>query len=115
MDQFFNRRYSTGSYNCAHFTIEVWKHLTGQDLNEALHGFLCAPSKRQVDLSNARRIRLLKKPEPLCLVLMQRPGFAHVGIWRKNRVLHLVETGVQFMPIEVASLGYSKIRFFLCV
>ena len=114
IDQFFTRRYSASTYNCAHFAIEVWKTLTGQDLEDRLHGLLCAPSKRKADMG-LRGVVLLTRPRSPCLVLMQRRGLAHVAVWFKGRVLHLLEGGgVQYMPLEIASLGYTRIRFFLC-
>lgn len=113
IDQFLGRR-QTKDYNCAHFVTEVWLHLTGQDLDNIMQGVLKRPSDRRVNLSEMRTVTFFDKPKPLCLVMMQRPGFAHVGVWYRQRVLHLLDTGVQSMPLEVASVGFRKVRFFLC-
>ena len=115
IDRFFSRRYSPDKYNCAHFVIEVWQALVGQDLEERLHGVLCAPTRRRLDLDSLRGIELLSVPRSHCLVIMQRRGFAHVGIWFNGRVFHLLEVGgVQYMPLEIATLGFNRVRFFLC-
>ncbi len=116
IDKYFNRTYSARDYNCAHFAVEVWRDLTGEDLGETLAGFLCAPSSRVADFASLRRVRFLARPLPLCLAYMQRPpGRPHVGIWYKGAVLHLLEnSSVQYMPLEVAAVGFKRTRFFLC-
>lgn len=116
IDPLFSRRYSAARYNCAHFVIEAWRTITGQDVEDKLRGVLCAPTQRRLDLDRLRGVEFLAAPKSPCFVLMQRPrGLAHVGIWYKERVLHLLESGgVQYMPLEIASLGFNRVRFFLC-
>lgn len=98
IDQFLSRR-RTKQYNCVAFANEVWQAMTGT----------------AVDLNDVRRTAVfLSKPVSPCFVLMQRRGLAHVGIWWRGKVLHLLESGVHYMPLEIASVGYPKVRFFLC-
>lgn len=114
IDKFFARRYNSKTYNCAHFVAEVWQELTGQDLQELLHGFLCGPTTRQVSLSDLRAVRLLERPAHRCLVAATAPAHheAHVGVWLSGKVLHLTNHSVQYQPLDVFSLGFTRIRFF---
>lgn len=117
VDLYFGRRYAPGLYNCLHFSVDVWKDLMGQDIQERLEGLL---SGRIVGRDVARRtveaFRVVEPSPPFtCLVLMQRPRSApHVGVWIRGRVLHIQNrVGVQHMPLEIASLGFRKVRFIL--
>ncbi len=113
IDQFFNRQYSAGDYNCAHFVSEVWRHVTGEDISQQLSGFLLPPRDRAAKVKIRRRFRRLEKPKSPCIVLMQRPGAsAHVGVFILGRVFHIRREGVEFQPLEVVTLGFKTHRFY---
>lgn len=116
VDKYFNRTYSARDYNCAHLVCEVWKDLTGHDIADTLQGFLTAPVTRRAQLSRLRTLRIVAEPCTPCIVFMQRRKCApHVGIWVRGRVLHILEnTGVQFQHLEVATLGFTRVRFIVC-
>lgn len=116
IDKYFNRRYHVANYNCAHLVCEVWAELRGPEMAELLGGFLCRPTNRVARLSDLKRFKVLEKPEPLCVVFMQAPkAMTHVGVWIRGKVLHILsDKGVQYQPLEVASIGFSKIRFITC-
>jgi hypothetical protein len=90
--------------------------LQGDEMKQLMSGFLCAPTERKARPSNLRPHRFLRKPEELCVVLMQAPRVAtHVGIWIRGRVLHIIANkGVQYQPLDVVRVGFSKVRFFTC-
>ena len=57
----------------------------------------------------------LDAPSPPCVVLMTRPRFQpHVGLFWADKVLHITEQGVAFQPLDVVSVGFTKIRFYQC-
>lgn len=116
IDKYFGRRYNRSKYNCAHFVCEVWADLKGNQLADALREMLCPPSARRVVLSDLRAVRFLKSPEDPCVVYMtSRLNAPHVGIWIRGKVLHIVDNqGVQYQPLDVASLGFKRVRFLAC-
>lgn len=116
LDKYFGRRYDSRRYNCAHFVCEVWSDLKGDQFAIALHGLLCPVSDRRAIAGELRRIQFLKRAESPCVAYMQsRLKPPHVGVWISGRVLHLTETaGVQYQPIDVASLGFDRVRFLTC-
>lgn len=115
LDRYLSRRFHPRQYNCAHLVCDVWRDLKGEDLASVLDGFLCAPGARKTVLSQLRRIRFMDAPQSPCVVLMQSPKrAAHVGVWINRRVLHLLESGVQYTALDVASLGFKQVRFFTC-
>lgn len=80
----------------------------------ALRGFLCAETERKAIRKDLSAINFLPKPVSPCVVLMQRAKAApHVGIYLENKVLHILEASVQYQPLDVATLGFNKIRFFV--
>lgn len=117
VDRYFGRRYSPGLYNCFHFSVDVWKDLTGEDLRVRLDGLLSGSvAGRSITRQTVQAFRFLDPEPPFnCLVLMQRARSApHIGVWIRGRVLHIQnKAGVHHMPLEIASLGFRKVRFFL--
>ena len=115
LDSFFEKRYNRQTYNCAHFVCDVWKSLTGQDIGTELEGFLRPPKERRTDPALRHKFRKLKQPESPCLVLMQRPrSVPHAGVFVRGKVIHLHESGVEFLPLEVATRGFNKLGFYKC-
>lgn len=113
MDGFFHKRYDAKQYNCAHFVADVWQKFTGDDISEALAGFLLPVKSRFVRASIRRQFVKLDAPKSPCIVLMQRPKTApHVGLWVNGKVFHLKETGPEFQPLDVATFGFKSHRFY---
>lgn len=109
------RRYDAKEYNCAHFVCDVWKDLKGESIAEVMRGFLCGRTSRAAILSDLKKVSLLEKPTDLCLVFFQGiRGKNHVGVWFKKKVLHIEPGGVKYQPLEVVSIGFKKVRFFVC-
>lgn len=115
IDPLFHRTYSRRLYNCAHFVAEAWEHETGQDIRERLIGFLFPPSDRFVPFALRRAFVSLDRPQSPCIVLMRQPRREpHVGIWIRGKVFHITESGPQFQPLDVATLGFLIVRFYAC-
>lgn len=113
IDEFFHKCYNRQSYNCAHFVCDVWMRVTGVSIDRTLEGFLHPPSARRADPALRRAFVRLGQPVSPCIVLMQRAKSApHVGVYLNGRVLHIHEHGVEFQPVDVASRGFDRVRFY---
>lgn len=115
LDSFLYKRYNRETYNCAHFACDVWKALTGQNIETELAGFLRPPKDRRVDPALRRHFRKLAQPESPCLVLMQRrKSVPHAGVYVRGKIIHIHELGVEYLPVEVATRGFDKLGFYAC-
>lgn len=114
IDHFFGRQYSE-EYNCASFACDVWEHLTGVDITIAMDGFLKPITDRSATMDIRKGFVRLKCPQSPCLVAMHRPRTPpHVGVYFEGRVLHIQENGVAYQSIDIASFGFTKVRFYKC-
>jgi hypothetical protein len=109
IDGFFDRRYRLRGYNCLHHTAEVWRHLTGDDIEARLAGVIEGVTRAHV----AGFRRLAKAADP-CLVLMRHAGTRtmHVGVMTAGRVIHIQERGVEYQPLDVAAFGFTDVRYY---
>jgi hypothetical protein len=115
VDKYFNREYDVKKYNCAHLVCEAWKDLTGFDLVGVLGGFLSGAKDRKTILSDLRKMQPLDKVTDPCIVLMQQGRNApHIGLYVRGRVLHIRKEGVEFQPLDVATMGFPRVRFYTC-
>lgn len=113
IDQFFNRRYNKTSYNCAHFAVEVWAHITGVDIAHIMRGFLLPGPSRfaRMDLRNS--FEKLASPVEPCIVLLQRKGNTpHVGVYIDGRVFHITERGAELQPLDFVAMPFNKVGFY---
>jgi len=116
IDPLFSKRYDRQAYNCAHFLVDAWRHVTGEDLGDRLAGFLRPPAARAVDWGQRHGFAPLDRPCSPCIVAMHRPRTVpHVGMFYRSRVLHLHERGVEYQPLDVASRGFTKLRYYACL
>ena len=115
LDQFYNRTYNSKTYNCAHFVVEVWVHITGDNIAHILKGFLLPPENRYVDSKLFKHFKKLNEPKSPCIVLMQRPKTPpHVGVYFKGRVFQITEQCVDYQPVDVATQGFNKVGYYSC-
>ena len=113
VDLFMDRRYRSRTYDCLHFTRDVWLEAAGDDIGERLASLLGRGRDRKVSKEHRRAFRKLSAPEDPCLVLMRRPRASpHIGVYIRGRVLHIWERGVEFMPVDVAARGFSSTEFY---
>lgn len=116
LDQFFFKRYNKDRYNCGHFVAEVWKVVTGQSIDTAMGSFLRPASERDAPASIRAHFSRILAPDAPCIVLMTRPhSEPHVGIYLDGKVLHIHEYGTEFQPLDVASRGFRKVKFYKCL
>ena len=115
IDALFDKKYSK-HYTCANFVKDALLHLTGFDFSDQLKGFLLPVGNIEILAACKNNFELIKCPQNNALVVMRRANNPpHVGVWYNNKVLHLSEfSGVQYQPLEIAALGFTKTRFYLC-
>lgn len=114
IDEFFFRRFNPQTYNCTHFTAEVWAQLTGDDLAHKLGRLLTdALDVRQLTRGIVRNFSRLDAPVDPCLIVMQRARSApHIGVYVRGKVLHIHDRGVEYQPVDVASRCFQTVTFF---
>lgn len=99
VDKYFSRKYKPGVYDCFDFAREVWRDLTGINLQSMMHARGCIE---------------IPKPVNPCLVFMERAKFVpHVGIFIRGRVLHIHDYGVEYQPMNVATRAFETVRFYI--
>jgi len=111
IDKFFGLRYDEKSYNCYHFTCDVWKHLTDEDLSQIIDDQM--QTSGRLYRRYVRQFRELDVPVSPCLVIMQNPNeVVHMGVYYKGRILHFSKgLGTEYMPPEVACRHHLKVRY----
>lgn len=113
VDPFLDRRYKSRSYDCLHFTREVWLAATGEDIGDRLETLLGRGRDRKVLRGHRRAFQRLSRPEDPSLALMRRPRSSpHIGVYIRGRILHISERGVEFMPPEVAARGFASVGYY---
>lgn len=116
IELFFFKEYDNSTYNCCHFVQDVWEHLTGIDISLNMTGFTKDKKNRNVTLSHMKIYKECKFPKNPSIVYMQHRSLPpHVGIYINGKILHITEkNNVQYTPLSVAAMGFSKIRYFVC-
>jgi hypothetical protein len=116
VDPYLDRIYDDRQYNCLHFTCEVWKATTGLDLTVALGELLAGPiHQRRVKRRHTVKFERVPAPIEPCLVLLLNPRTRpHAGVYIRGRMLHLTRRGVEYQPLQIASLFFRKQRFYQC-
>lgn len=112
IDPLFGRKYDINTYNCVHFLCDAWLLVTGENLSERMHDFLCAVSAMHPTKQGMRQFKRLPKPISPCIVLMRNSTHSHVGLFYEGRVLHLDGGGVQWLPLNIVTFGFARVRFY---
>lgn len=103
IDHLLDRTWSK-NYTCNEFACEAWKDITGENLTERLDRFL----------NGNGGFKELNEPISPCIVFFTNENSTptHVGVFYCGKVLHLTGRGVQFMPLEIAEIGFWEARFY---
>ena len=110
---FYLGKFKRPGYNCLDFATEVWLDATGEDLHERLQGLYVPRQDRHIHSSHLRAFERFASPVEPCLVLMHRRRVEpHLGVYLRQKVLHLGPYGVEFLPLDVASRGFPILEFF---
>lgn len=117
IDLLLGKKYDPEKYHCVHFAIDAAKYLLDVDysnnfigLTTSLHETL--RTSRHTAIMNRSR-KEDEKPKQGDIVLMTNVNqSSHVGLFYCDRVLHLTELGVHFLPINSIGQIYKRIRFY---
>ena len=113
--EIMGRRFDAHTYHCAHFAVDVWWEITGQDLRRTLSAVLASPEERTVLPVTREGFEELDGPQEPCLVLMRRPdGRPHLGVYVGRRVLHMRDTGPFGATLGQIRDEYRDVRYFRC-
>lgn len=105
LDDYLAKEHRGVDYNCLHFAREAWRDLTGEDL---------PATELRITKKVVKSFKRLDNPVDPCVVLMRRKfATPHIGIYYRGKVLHLRESGAEFFPLPVATLGFTTVRFYL--
>ena len=115
IDHFFKKTYHKTEYNCAHFTCEVWAHLTRVDISLEMQGFLTPPDERFVHRQIRDTFQIIKNPISPCIVQGESFNEKHVGVFFDNRILHLSEDCVRFESLLSFKLNFKKVKYLKCL
>lgn len=115
-DHLLDKQYDEEHYNCVHFVHEAAMDLYGIDRAEALELFMQPKGKITFLSSRLKLLNPLPMPKEGCIVAFhprQRNKPPHVGLFRLGRILHLQESGVSWMPIQVVqAFGFNRVSFY---
>ncbi len=117
IDCFLDRKFNKDTYQCAHFAADVFEHLTGRDVRGLFHGLFEPMETKKIPFDGFfKKLRRLDNPISPCIVLMMQKGVEpHIGIFYKNRILHLRESGAHNDPVNIATMGFNNVRYYKCL
>jgi len=115
IDEFLGKVYDRNNYNCAHFTADVYKHLTGRDIEGNLKGLLFPLKDNHPTIDLRKGWTRLSTPENPCIVLFNGKNIEpHVGVYHNGKVIHLTTSGAQYVDLELAMLTFKTVRYYKC-
>lgn len=98
-------------YDCLDLACEAWQELTGEDIRARL-GELLGRAGRKIGATRSSFTRLREVEDPCLVVFHSDRGDPHVGVYLRGRVLHLLGRSPEYMELDVAARGFTKIRYF---
>lgn len=117
IDALLDRKYDPEKYHCVHFLIEAAEYLLDVDYTENFIG-LTSPlhetlrTSRHTVIKNRLRDKDEKPKQGDIVLMTNAKQSSHVGLFYCDRVLHLTELGVHFLPIQSIHSFYKRIRFY---
>lgn len=114
-DDLLLKRFDIKTYNCWDLTREVWLRLTGQDLGSPeLIYFTKEECSDVVDAWQDTRFREVERTSPSICLFMHPRIMPHVGVYLgRGLVIHIKKAGAQVQPVEVVSLGYPTVKYYV--
>lgn len=117
VDALFGKKYDPEKYHCVHFVIDAAKYLFDVDYTEnfvgltsSLHETLKA-SRHTAIKNRLREDDETPKQGDIVLMTNARQS-SHVGFFYCDKVLHLTELGVHFLPKQTIHSIYKRIRIY---
>lgn len=105
IDKFLDQKYNATTYNCGHYVAEVYKELTGVDIDYICKSYYNDTVPEFLNLVRGRE--KLELPKSPCIAVMKMPNaINHAGIYIEGRILHLTDAGPKFDLMEIVKLHY---------
>lgn len=101
------------NYNCAHFLVDAWQELTGQDLSSVLFELCTSHQKRLIVPDKLKHFKKLDQPITPCIALLRGTQQTHTGIYQHGNILHLSRAGMVNQPVAVAMQGFDSISYYI--
>jgi hypothetical protein len=99
-----------------HFLVDVWRELFNIDVSFLLPTITLASAhlNEVINMEKLKVFARLKMPKTpsVCLLRSVTPYDTHVATYIDERLLHITETGVQFMPEELIRIGFPKAAYY---
>ncbi|ENV03499.1 hypothetical protein [Acinetobacter sp. NIPH 817] len=115
-DHLLDKQYDEEHYNCVHFAHEAALDLYGVDRSEALDLFMKPKGHIEFKVSRLKLLNPLPMPKEGCIVAFhprQRNKPPHVGLFRGQKVLHLMESGVTYLAEDVIkAMGFCRVSYY---
>ena len=100
--ELYTRPYDAHEYHCAHWAVDLWKELTGEDISGHFIASLVPLDAAKVDRASLRRFKRVKAPSTPCIAIMRFPGMdTHMGIFVDNSIAQLTADGVTVLPVNI--------------
>ena len=114
IDPLLTKVYNEKSYHCVHFAIEAAQYLFDADYSDVFIGLTGSLSDAlRTSRNTAITTIQVKQPKDGTIVLMTNiNGSSHVGLYYNERVLHLTEMGVHYLPLITLNRFYKRIRYY---
>jgi len=113
IDDFMQHVFVEERYTCMEFACDVWAAATGEDLKNRLGSVMRREFGMGETLRAFKSFRRLREPVSPCLVYMTRLNSEpHMGVYLDDSVLHLTTRGPEYLPLALASRGFTHIRFY---
>lgn len=116
-NEMYAKEYDAQNYNCVHFTCDIWKILTGDDISELLQIFVPNVGMTDSFYKNPKRrfFKRVGQPQSPCLVLItDQIANPHIGVYFNGGVIHIgSRIGVKFDRLKDITCNFSRVRFYV--
>jgi hypothetical protein len=113
VDPYLSRTFHRVRSHCWHLTRDAWLELTGEDIGARIDDELGYAALAARFGSGTDGFEKLDGPRDPCLVMLTTPGrVPHCGVFYRGRLLQLARSGASWLPLEVATAGFSRVEFY---
>lgn len=106
VNNYLDKEYKWGTYQCANFAADVWEDATG----ESIRG-LVQDACEQQSLRILQQYRKIALPYEPCIAMMKSNHDLHMGVFVDGRILHLTRTGARHDDVHFLKDSY-KITYY---
>lgn len=118
VDKYLGKRFHLQHYNCWHFVRDVWFEITGHMLYDYTPAHTTRSEMWLAATDAQCRFKEVKDwhthgfNDPLIVLMQRAKDTPHIGVLFEGKLLHLRPEGVIYQPLDVASVGFSRVLFY---